>query len=72
MSTRELPPERFSEAFPAAMGKPANAALVAAGITTLEQVAERSERELLALHGVGPKAVRILRALLAERGRSLR
>lgn len=68
MSTRQLPPERFSDDFPASIGRPANAALVNLGITTLEQVAASSERELLAIHGVGPKAVRILGEALAERG----
>jgi predicted flap endonuclease-1-like 5' DNA nuclease len=56
---------------PAAIGKPATRALLAAGITTLDDVAARSSTELLALHGVGPKAVRILAEVLAERGRSL-
>lgn len=37
------------------------AALAAAGVTTLADVAARTDAELLALHGVGPKAVRILR-----------
>lgn len=50
------------------MGRPANAALVAHGVTTLEQVATMTERELLAVHGVGPKAVAILRDELAARG----
>lgn len=50
------------------IGRPATQALTLVGITTLEAVAERSEPELLALHGVGPKAVRILKAELAVRG----
>jgi predicted flap endonuclease-1-like 5' DNA nuclease len=41
-------------------------------MSTFEQVAAYTEDELLALHGVGPKAVRILAAALAERGMSLR
>jgi predicted flap endonuclease-1-like 5' DNA nuclease len=49
-------------------GRPANSALLAAGITTLAQVAAYSRRDLLALHGVGPKAVSILAAALAEHG----
>lgn len=56
---------------PTAIGRPATRALLAAGITTLDDVAERSETELLALHGVGPKAVRILSEALAEQGRAL-
>jgi predicted flap endonuclease-1-like 5' DNA nuclease len=46
---------------PAAIGSPATRALAGAGITTLAQVADHSDGDLLALHGVGPKAVRILR-----------
>ncbi|MFO6451437.1 MULTISPECIES: hypothetical protein [unclassified Aeromicrobium] len=53
---------------PTSIGRPATGALHAVGITTLAQVAERSEREVLALHGVGPKAVRLLREALSDRG----
>lgn len=50
------------------IGRPALGALAAADIHTHEHVAEHRARDLLALHGVGPKAVRILREELAERG----
>ena len=50
------------------IGRPANSALLEAGITTLAQAAARSRHELLALHGVGPKAASILAAALAEHG----
>ncbi|MCG3754539.1 MULTISPECIES: hypothetical protein [unclassified Amycolatopsis] len=46
---------------PKAIGSPATRALHGAGITTLAQTAEWTDAELLALHGVGPKAVRLLR-----------
>jgi hypothetical protein len=46
---------------PKAIGAPATRALASAGITTLAQVAALSEAELLAMHGVGPKAVRLLK-----------
>jgi hypothetical protein len=46
---------------PKEIGKPAINALISARITTLVQVSNMSDKELLALHGVGPKAVRILR-----------
>ncbi|WP_020659665.1 hypothetical protein [Amycolatopsis benzoatilytica] len=49
---------------PKAIGSPATRALHGAGITTLAQIAERPDAELLALHGVGPKAVRLLRDAL--------
>ncbi|MCE7000745.1 hypothetical protein LZG04_38910 [Saccharothrix sp. S26] len=54
---------------PKGIGRPATHALAAAGVTTMAQVAELTDAELLALHGVGPKAVRVLREALAERGR---
>ncbi|MGK8491526.1 hypothetical protein [Nocardia asiatica] len=56
---------------PAAIGNPARRALAAVGITTLAQVAECTEARLLAMHGVGPKAVRILCETLRTSGRSL-
>ncbi|GAB6936891.1 MmcQ/YjbR family DNA-binding protein [Isoptericola variabilis] len=46
---------------PAAIGRPATRALAGAGVTTLAEVGARTDAELLALHGVGPRAVRILR-----------
>ncbi|MBB4934296.1 hypothetical protein F4561_005116 [Lipingzhangella halophila] len=57
---------------PDAIGKPATRALLGAGLTTLARVATCTEDELLALHGVGPKAVRILGESLAQQGMSLR
>ena len=42
------------------------------GITTLKQVASHSRKELLAIHGVGPKAIRILGETLATHGLSYR
>ncbi|GIG88176.1 hypothetical protein [Plantactinospora endophytica] len=55
---------------PKAIGRPATRALTGAGITTLDQVAELTEAELLAMHGVGPKAVRILGETLGATGRA--
>ncbi|GAA1893470.1 DNA-binding protein [Asanoa iriomotensis] len=67
MSTRDVP-ERIGDLPP--IGRPANSALLEAGITTLDQVAACRRRDLLAMHGVGPKAVRILAAALADRGQA--
>jgi predicted flap endonuclease-1-like 5' DNA nuclease len=67
MSTRHLPAQ-IGDLPP--IGRPANGALLAAGITTLAQVAGHRRRDLLALHGVGPKAISILSDALAERGLS--
>lgn len=50
------------------IGAPVTRALASVGVTSLDQVAEWSEADLLALHGVGPKAVRILKESLSARG----
>ena len=50
----------------------ATRALHAAGFTRLEQVAGVPECELAQLHGVGSKALRLLREALADRGLSFR
>lgn len=42
------------------IGGPATRALETIGVTQLSQLAAYSERELLALHGFGPKALRLL------------
>ena len=60
------------DGLPAGIGRPATGALTLAGYTRLEQLTEVTERELLALHGVGPKAVRILREKLGEQGLAFR
>jgi hypothetical protein len=50
------------------IGAPATRALATAGLTTLEAVAAVPERELAAMHGVGPVALAMLREALAEHG----
>jgi predicted flap endonuclease-1-like 5' DNA nuclease len=47
---------------------PANAALDAAGITTLEQVARTPRNEVANLHGMGPKGIRILTEAIERAG----
>lgn len=59
-------PDRVGDLPP--IGRPAIRALRAHDVTTLEQVSALRRADLLALHGVGPKAVRMLEAALAERG----
>lgn len=54
------------------IGAPATRALEGAGIRTLSQVALRRESELAALHGVGPKAIRLLKEALAAQGKTFR
>jgi len=53
---------------PKAIGRPATRALLAAGVHSLDDVAGWSEADLLALHGVGPRALKILGEELASRG----
>ncbi|GAY07090.1 DNA-binding protein [Pseudonocardia sp. N23] len=56
---------------PRGIGRPATRALVLAGYTRLAQLDEVPATDLLALHGVGPKAIRVLTEALAERGMAL-
>lgn len=56
---------------PAGMGKVARRELALNGLTRLEQFDGLSAARLLAIHGVGPKAIRILGEHLAAEGRSL-
>ena len=54
------------------IGAPATRALAALGVTTTAQAAKYSARELLALHGFGPKALAILERALADKKLSLK
>jgi hypothetical protein len=54
------------------IGKAATGALAAIGIASLEGAAALGEKQLLAQHGIGPKAVRILREALSEQGKELK
>ncbi len=56
---------------PTGLSRPAQRALAGAGYTQLAQLTPASEKEILALHGMGPKAMRLLREALAEKGWSL-
>jgi hypothetical protein len=56
--------------FPPGLSQPALRALAAAGYTDLEQLTQVTEAELLKLHGMGPKGIRILRSALEAGGLS--
>lgn len=56
------------DAFPAGIPQPALRALAGAGYMKLEDLAGVSKASLLALHGMGPKAIRLLEAELKEKG----
>jgi hypothetical protein len=57
---------------PNEIGKTAARELALHGITSLRRVADHSKAELLAIHGVGPKAVAILGEALAAKGLGFR
>ncbi len=52
------------------LSKPAVRALTAAGYVTLEKLSKVTEADLLRLHGVGPKAIPVIRKALAAKGLS--
>ncbi|MFT4224906.1 MGMT family protein [Micropruina sp.] len=54
------------------IGAPATRALATLEISYLEQLLDRSPEELLAVHGIGPRAIEILEDALAEHGWRLR
>lgn len=59
-------------AFPPGVGGPALRALSSAGIRSIDDLARWSEADLAKLHGMGPKALGVLRAALEASGRSFR
>jgi hypothetical protein len=56
---------------PVDVSAPARRALEAAGWLLHDQFTKLAEKDLLALHGVGPKTIRQLKRDLAEKGLSL-
>jgi hypothetical protein len=54
------------------IGAPATRALAGIGVTRLSQLTEHRAVDLLKLHGMGPRAITILRQALADRQLSLR
>jgi predicted flap endonuclease-1-like 5' DNA nuclease len=64
--------EQHATEFPRTMGTVAPRALAAHGITRYEQLTEVTEKDLVAIHEVGPKAIRILGEELRARGLAFR
>lgn len=50
------------------LARPAQRALAAAGVTCLEDLADHTEIEITALHGMGPNALGRLKEALAAAG----
>ena len=63
--------DKNTSAFPK-IGSPATRALEAAGYSHLEQLTKITEAEVAQLHGMGPKALGILRETLKEKGLSFK
>jgi hypothetical protein len=57
--------------FPKGLGAPATRALVGAGYSKLSELAGVPASKLKRLHGMGPKALRVLQEALEETGQSL-
>ncbi|MGO1536293.1 MAG: hypothetical protein ACTHWM_05165 [Yaniella sp.] len=57
---------------PDAIGKTAARVLQLEGVDSLAKVSLHTERQLLALHGVGPKVIRLLREALVAKGLNFR
>ena len=66
LSMSEHPPTEF----PRGIGKVANRELALNGYTTFDSLTKVSAKELLKIHGIGPKSIRILGEELAARGKS--
>ena len=60
------------EAFPSGLSGPALRALDRAGIRSIADLTRRTETDVAALHGMGPKALRQLREALAAMGLGFR
>lgn len=58
--------------FPKGVAKPAQRALAAAGAFSLDDVTRFSENELNDMHGMGPKAIRIMKEEMAKQGKHLK
>lgn len=54
------------------IGRPARSALATIGVYDLAGVAKHTRKELLTIHGFGPKSIRLLEPALAEKGLSFK
>lgn len=58
--------------FPKGVSQPATRALASIGVTKVSQLAKHREADVAALHGMGPKALGILKTELEASGKSFR
>jgi hypothetical protein len=66
----DSPPPSSDGGWPTGLSAPALRALVGAGYTRLDQLAGIREVDLKQLHGMGPKALAVLREALRTNGLS--
>ncbi|XID91906.1 RNA polymerase alpha subunit C-terminal domain-containing protein [Paenibacillaceae bacterium WGS1546] len=66
---QELKPET---GFLSRLSNPARRALEHEGITTLQELSRFTEREILRLHGMGPRSMPVLRDALQSQGLSFK
>ena len=60
--------QQLEHQLPIGLSQPAIRALLGANIRTIEDVSQHSTKDLLQLHGFGPKAIRILKPALHAEG----
>ncbi len=65
----KVTPHRTGD-LPEGLAQPARRALAGAGYFQLDQLTRITEEELKQLHGIGPRAMDLLRQALEERGLS--
>src|SRR5262249_16952211 len=65
-------PATENPALPPGLAQPALRALAAGGYTTLDRLSRVTELELSKLHGMGPKAIGIIREALNRQGKSFK
>lgn len=58
--------QRPETGFLSKLSAPARRALVNAGITSLTELTKYTAKQILALHGVGPSTIPVLKELLAQ------
>ncbi len=63
--------DQGESAFPKGIAKPALRALASVGVSNLDEVTRFTESQLLALHGMGPKAMGIINEALRAQSKSL-
>lgn len=64
--------KRLQSDFPEKIGAPALRGLHGAKLTKLSMLTKYTEKEMRALHGVGPKAIRLLKDALRKEGKTFK